>query len=783
MDYITVLTTREVRNESDGIGLGWLLALVIGGGVLLFTAIGLLLAWRIRSQGQQCTTRVYAMDDPTPTGEYEMQPGRIDSTRDSSYFGGLGSLTASSTTRLVKKRVAESASSSWSRMSSKTFLPGQVPPVLPPLPTYNSFLGRGIFLGKGWEGGSTEESNGGNGSGSGSGSGSGGGERPRTRTRMESITDWIDEEALHGPVIKRMSFRDSWFSKDSWMLRSPTLPSLVDAIVGSSSKENKEAEQTQQAKQTDSQPHTQPIQVPKRQDKINTSLTAPELSFQPKSDGRGRQRVIAQTQNPPVRPSATETDLRDILASTEQRLRDGISRSSTKRITPSRSGRAGTPGRMTPSQSKRNVTTTTGTPTPSPSKKTGLSRDASVSSIGSAANSLIRAATEELELEMTGAGSLRRRRGSKEWEPLRPKPSQQQKEVEELAQRRRRSLSTDSDASSSLSTLYSVGESEDRDHPGALPAASATAQRNVDDPFYNDLGGQGGRLQLMGPRPLRRSKTVNAAPRTMTDESAIPAPLRTISVNPRVGRAGVKDSFKNESFRVSLLRQLPKPTMAAPSLPEGVVKPEENLVAAKRESLSAASSESSMVSVSVHTESTVTDLPPRSRDESSPTPPPAPSSGAIDLSMLVMNANSRPRNLPTPPPSRIFALRDSSSLTMTPLSPRPRSRHGPTPPPSTTNSAQQLPCGPTASASSSSGGLGAFPAHSRRTSTSSSVYDQESVSTAIFEDDMAGNTPPPPPPPRVPAGLGLKTVGSTVAELRKTYSTYSVASASSMYFR
>lgn len=734
MGYIKLLR-REV---TDGIGLGWLLALVIGGGILLFTALGLLMAWRIRSRGQQCTTRVYAMDNPDSAEEHEMQPGTM-SRQESSR--ALGSLTASSTTRLVKKRIAESGSTSWSRMSSKTFLPGHVPPVLPPLPTHHSFLGRGLF-GSGKNESNNEDS----------GNNNERVEKRQTRPRMGSITNWVDEEALHGPPIKRMSFRDSWFSKDAWLLRSPTLPSLMSGI------ETKDEEQPQQLQapppSRDNQQQQQPgqhIQVQKRQDKINISLTAPQLSLQ---DERGRQRVIAQTQNPPVRPCATETDLRDILASTEQRLRDGTSRSPDKRMTPSRSGRGALLGRMTPSPSKRNVTSTPN----SPSKKV-ISRDGSTSSLGSAANSLIKAATEELELEIAGGGSPRRR----DWEPLRSRPEEEHT--------RRRSSSTNSDASSSLSTLYSVGEPEDRDHqaPAAAATGVAVAPRNGDDPFFDTPGGQQRTLHIMGPRPLRRSKTVNVAPRAMTDESAIPAPLRTISVNSRIGRTVGKDDAKNEPFRLSVLRQSVRPDEG---IPRGVVKPKETVVAAKRESLSATSSESSMVSVSVHSVSTVMDPPARRAQESSPTPTP---SGAIDLSTLMMNVNKQPRNLPTPPPSRIFALRDSS--TITPLSPRPQSRHGPTSPlvTMTPPGSQQLPFGPC----SSSGGLGAFPAPSRRNSTSSSVYDQDSVSTTIFEDEATNS----PLPGRGQGSNALKTVGSTVAELRRMNSVYSVASAASTYFR
>lgn len=136
------LTKREPSNESGGIGLGWLLALSLGGGILFFAAVGLLFAWRVRARGEPCTTRVYANDVPDETPGTGRRYGG-DSNTNSGFFG-MGSLTASSTTRLVRKKFAESGTS-FSRLSSKTYLPGQVPPMLPPLPTYHSFRGVSLF--------------------------------------------------------------------------------------------------------------------------------------------------------------------------------------------------------------------------------------------------------------------------------------------------------------------------------------------------------------------------------------------------------------------------------------------------------------------------------------------------------------------------------------------------------------------------------------------------------------------------------------------------------------
>lgn len=841
MDFLRLV--RREGGESSGLGLGWLLVLAIGGGVLLFTAVGLLLAWRIKARGKPVTTRVYAQRDDHPEA-YELPPSST----------WLGSLTASSTTRLVKKSRFASESS-FSRLSSKTFLPGTLPPILPPLPTYHSFLEQRTVDEAGVAEAaaattttSPKKNKTKNKSSIDNTSTNDGGSK--TRSRNGSITNWVDEEALHGPVIKRMSFRESWFSKDSWLLRSPTLPNVADGVAeedqqkiqaGQQAEIQQHSQQKQEHLQHQPQPGGQKIEIQKRQSKtLSTSQTAPELLFPRNADGeaRGRQRVIAQTQNPPVRPCATATDLRDILALTEQRLREGVSQSPTKRMrdSPVKSGgvggggsvgdlrggspvkmtprgcRAGTPGRgsLTSSTSKRHAA---GTPTPSKGHSRNASvRNASISSISSAANSLIRAATQELELP--DGGSSPRRVRAKDWEPSRQtqlpekKTQQQQRhiQIQEPQKKPHRSSSVGSDASSSLSTLYSVGESEDHHSALTHPSRAASQRSARPQQRQNTMAGHGHdpfvdahsqfdttRQQLTGPRPFRRSNTVSG--RNMTDESAIPAPLRTISVNTRIGRPVTRDSLRTDSFKFPMMAQ---PRKSVTFVEDNIAREEldiggSSLGVPKRESISAASSESSMVSVSVYSESTITELPTRYSDgeqgfrrDDSPTPPPrsGPVPRGLDLSssplderevLSILQASTRPRNLPTPPPSRIFALRDCGTATPTPLSPRPRSRNGPI----SSNTANSLLLFPTSG--SSSEGLGAFPAPSRRSSTSSSVYDQDSVSTTIFEDSDAPDLLA--PQQETSSGLGLKTVGSTVAELRRMDSVYSLASAASTYFR
>ncbi|KAM6512408.1 hypothetical protein FSOLCH5_010122 [Fusarium solani] len=435
------------RREAGGLGLGWILAFSVGGAILLFAAIGFLLTWRIRSRTEPESTTVYQVSDNS------------DDHRRSIF-----------TKRLVKKN--HSMSKSCSRLSLS------LPPVLPPLPSHNSFT----FFG-------------------------GNGKRGRS-------SSWVEEDKFHGPKVSR-SRRDSLFSRDSWLGRAPTLPSLM-------------LEDDLEKGQPSELPGDQPTTHLRDQQSFETlkpSKTAPELPTP------AQELQTSPVRIPPlahVRASVTDLDLRDILRCTEQRLRDGSSQSPTKTPHPSPSKRSqkisslrGTPHRSSPlktphshrTTSSLDSTNTTGTVrinrvAQSPSKRStihgmprpGHSRTVSISSIGSAANSLIAEATQELGLP-GGLSSPSRLRG-RQWQPLddnspQKDPTPKKKTVEKDSPKRRESQ--DSEASSSLSTLYSANEPEDKEQP---------------DPFVEKKK-QGGltsesRSSLFGPRSLRsRTRTLS----------------------------------------------------------------------------------------------------------------------------------------------------------------------------------------------------------------------------------------------------------------------------------
>ncbi|KAG6014205.1 hypothetical protein E4U43_006832 [Claviceps pusilla] len=308
---------------------------------------------------------------------------------------------------------------------------------------------------------------------------------------------------------------------------------------------DKDKEEQQQNHQPPTSQHQQDLVLQKRRNG-NTRQSCPTTPTHSRSEShddnatRGRQPpdrgppgVIAQAQAQPyVGPSMTMTDvgLRDILRSTDQRLREGVSRSPVKKTNAAESPArgTGTPVKTTTTttttpQSRRSGSTRhqrrpsratpTPTPTPSPHKGPGSHLPgphlpgphlphlhtsptrASVTSVGSAANSLIAEATERLELP-GGMASPSRLQG-REWggpsgssdTRLLQTPSRSPGREGPLLQRSSHSLGGDakqgsrspdkrqsacSDQSSSLSTLYSVGE------PGE-PGEQGEAERQEEE--------------------------------------------------------------------------------------------------------------------------------------------------------------------------------------------------------------------------------------------------------------------------------------------------------------
>ncbi|KAM0223348.1 hypothetical protein ACHAQD_003540 [Fusarium lateritium] len=401
------LLARAVRG-AGGLGLGWILAFSIGGAILLFAAIGFFLIWCVKSRARKDPTTVYQVSE------------NIEDHRRSIF-----------SKRLVKRKHAMTRSVSRLSLS--------LPPVLPPLPTYNSFT----FFG-------------------------GNGKKGRSNS-------WVEEDKFHGPRVSR-SRRDSLFSRDGWLGRAPTIPTLMT---------DDELEKAQESQELD-----QDISVHKRQS-VERSKTAPELPLQQEHIQTSPVRVPSRAR---VRASVTDTDLRDILRSTEQRLREGTSRSPSKnsRSSPTKrsplkiSSLRSTPRKNSPAKtphshktmSSEDSTNTTGTVRisrvqPSPTKRVTIhampmnaqSRQVSTSSIGSAANSLIAEATQELVLP-GGLSSPSRLRG-RQWEPQEHTSPQKQNPPKTATKEDSpdRRASQESEASSSLSTLYSANDPEEKDQP------------------------------------------------------------------------------------------------------------------------------------------------------------------------------------------------------------------------------------------------------------------------------------------------------------------------------
>ena len=772
--------TEDKGDDGTGIGLGWLLAIALCGGVLFFAAVGYLLVWWLKTRSQPLTTRVYAHDH-TSTMDYEMENGVGPSAGGGELFGVPPS--ESSVTVLAKKRFLRSESSisklSGHLTSSSTVL--WKPPVLPPLPTHNSFT-------------------------------FGGGKR-RSGGRVDD-----GDPAEHGPKFTRRSWRDSWMAMMMTRTDSkPTLPNLdMDDEVH---EEDLERGRSREARRPFEEVTRQPseLQIPKKRRSnlpLMTSQTAPELSVEDDTDEppRGRSRVAGYAQHQSsssrqeqqsrpghatrIRPSVTETELKDILISTEQRLRDGTSRSpvktphasptkgSSSRGTPSKGSPTKTPrscrtgsstktaGRMTPSPSKKNLQN--GTPT----KTKTSSQHGSVSSIGSAANSLIRAATEELELP-DGSSSPSRLRG-KEW-GVANREEHDLKQQERQAQiQRPRSQSLDSQ-SSALSTLYSVGEpdeEEDDKWPVVIPT------RRKADPFVEsriprfqqanqNTYGSESRPGLTGPRPLRRTKTISAGSLVgeAIDETAVPAPLRTISVNSHMGRAGRQGDKKSGTGRTIILSP-PKGRFSEEVKPKTAANESKKANLASVPSSMSIATESSYTDVTVNDETFEEDTTPKAEElpkhkransslSTSTTPTKRNGNGrSLDLSSSPLNErevismlmeSTQSRNLPLPPPSAITL---NGEPMPTPLSPRPKSRNQ--------NQAQ-----------------------SRRASLES-ISSLNSYDRSLSEYETLGEMMP--PRRATLSGLSAFTanaahsVGSTVAELRRMnsfMSSYSVASVAS----
>ncbi|KAF7551485.1 hypothetical protein G7Z17_g4986 [Cylindrodendrum hubeiense] len=703
--------SREAEPTGHTLGLGWLLAFSLGGAVLLFTCIGLLLSWRIKNRPEnETTTTIYEVAD-------RENPGRK-----------LGF-----TKRLTKRKYVMAQSTSRLSLS--------LPPIIPPMPTYQSF---------------------------------GFGNRKRSRS-------WVEEDKFHGPKVSK-SFRNSWLKRDSWLGKAPTLPSLM---LDDTEKGSFDDILDIHGQQRDSNPPPPPP--------LPTSQTAPELPTQDfvvdDTPPRVQLPVLAL-----MRPSITDTDLHDILRSTEMRLRDGHSVSPVK--TPN-----GSPSKRSPSKTPRSQKTnssqgsiksigtvgTVGTVritrmSISPGKRATVqsiashththSRNASISSIGSAAQSLIAEATQELVL--SGALPSPNRPRVQQWET-----EEEKIDLDDVSPRgRTRTRSLESDQSSSLSTVYSVGEQEEKRAEQHSPQKGDTYTY---DPFVEGAmptpTGLTPKPPLFGPRSLKKkhgqkmsvSFASKPIPRSIppqlrhtsvSTQAVGGPPLLSIVLDPPTDTDPRESEYFNSIGHNGLSLGFPMSpsttSMVTPSMTTiGDSDSDDTIGRASSEAtespksvrrLPPPPSRSSVVAVDAASPSTMTSSP---FDEQ-------------DMISLLMSGSAPRRALPDPP--RHYSHIDESVMP-TPLSPRPRR-----------DFSEQL----------------------RKMSVVSSVsslYDEDSMA----DDPGAVSTgspgrrstlrsvksPPLPPLPRADSATVVGSVGNSVAELRRMnsmISSYSVASvASSIY--
>lgn len=569
--------------------------------------------------------------------------------------------------------------------------------------------------------------------------------------------------------------KGGWFSKDSWFGQSPTVPNL-DAVEQGGGEYEKTAKQVhvrpeqlqlpyyeeyrkkqqqsyghaynghqkQHSEQQQPKPQHRPeLRVQKRREgnTIQSSQTTPNFGSQ-NDVPRGRQSAVRAPAQAHVRPSITMTELglRDILRSTDQRLREGASRSPVKN-TPHGSPTRGSPAK-TPRGRRSSSTRGTGRRqsrgTPSPHKGGHLSTSStqdSITSIGSAANSLIAEATQQLELP-GGMASPSRLRG-REWEPQgnqilppsgpglesplhtpshSPERGLQRSPQHNLEQQRspNRRRSIDSDQSSSLSTLYSVGEPENEEeeiqrqyHIQQEEYRRMELEKRFeagrDDPFVETIPAQPymhkSKEQPAGPRPLRHVKSMSPSHlATQKNESPIiNQPLRPISANPKGGLVGRGVDLRMEPPRRMVLQLQPSHQMQQ----SDHVRPKGEQQAERKDmDMAQSTSESSFTSASVHSQdSDATTLPAcetpkaewvagsdRSRSPTaSPLTPTRKEEKPIDmssspfgeeelLSMLLSNEAANRRALPQPPRATATALDGSIMPIATGLSPRPSVR-------------------------------------------------------------------------------------------------------------
>ncbi|KAH6893154.1 hypothetical protein B0T10DRAFT_592095 [Thelonectria olida] len=712
--------------SSGGLGLGWLLAFSLGGAILLFTCVGLLLSWRIKSRPENdLTTTIYEVTDND---------------------GGNKKSRLGFKKRLTRRKYIMARSTSRLSLSPSS--------LLPPMPTYQSFS----FFGQGG------------------------------RKRSKS---WVEEDKFHGPKVNK-SLRNSWlFNKDSWRGKTPTLPDVVfDEPDMEKGTRNKSPEQTagihihRTLRQEDTSPPpliSSALQPPPRPPPppappLLVQMTEMEPVMTPEEFPSSDTVPMRPPRIPQVlvRPAITDSDLNDILRSTEQRLREGRNRSPDK-TTPTVSPTKGSPSKTPRSQktissqgSVKSVGTVGSASTvrisrlsTSPSKRATIcsvpqgtqhSRNASITSIGSAAaQGLIAEAAQEL----AGKSSPSKSRGRPVWQLPEPKP---EPVIDLSAALHIRTHSQESDESSTLSTVYSVGEQEEKtvDAPG-----STKDTKNPYDPFVGPSVKTGlhTKTRLFGPRSPRNLSIPAQAAGTLPMLRPTPGRPQTVGGHPMfsivLDPPTDNDLFEMDYFNtigkdgIALVHPL-SPSMNSPSLSEPSVT---SMVTPSVTTTRDSDGDSDTIGPSLD------EHPSRDRSEfqSSPTKrnsvvticktspmktmtAPTPFDERDMVSLLPSSSSSSPHRRALPEPPRHFGHIDETTMPA-PISPRPRR-----------DFSQQL-------------------REMSSNSNMSSLYDDE----AAAEDPSTVST-------GSPNRRAVMAVGNSVAELRRMnsmVSTYSVASASS----
>lgn len=637
MDSSTT-TKLLVARDATALSLGWILAISLVGAVSVFVCLGFALAWRIK-RGPPIARQVPVV---APVGVHD------------------GIMEASgiqvSPTRLAKRKIIASESKmslSGSTGGLSTRWPSvmsfNAPAVasLPPLPNTSTFRIFNLVRSK------THRSQ------------SGINNQPE---EQEHNNQQEVEEEKPMRLSKRLSM-SGWVLRDSWFGGAPAASRDAETKA---MEEGISADEFFAKQPTVAPVEPEPAHVPMDLDE------AQQLAFKQYWQQQAAEiqqeyasRRISQAAAP--RPlSVTESGLRDILRSTEQRLRDRSQ--SPNKMTPRNSmmrpvslrtprslRNSRSSNRLSNSQFANNKNGSMPELTNATNNNANWApRGDSTGSVGSAANSLLAEAIEELQLP-GGASSPSRLRG-REWEPTEngqaaqqmappsPQRSTSQRSNSRSPQRspaRRRS--TDSNASSSLSTLYSEPEDEDSDD---------AAQTSDDDPFVEK------RLTFSpnGPRPITSTSDTmikaaasyalnapqqlrpNSDGQTRRDSALIALDKSALCLQPPQVRQSEEVRPKGNDF----IQIFEDPSAdKLPDSPSSLYEEEESFVSVSVDSASDVSGPSTPKSLDITLDATPKEIAAANaagRRSRSPTASPMPASVAEDGDDADSNASSSPFN-------------------------------------------------------------------------------------------------------------------------------------------